>query len=469
MSEIDELVNIFNSTLRTDSSLNLDNLPPIKESDSESSDSESSDSNMVDKTNYPLLQLYVDTIPNFDGNPHILTVFLDACESLIGQFSDRQNNAATINAYILRAIIGKLTGRALSLIGSRSELTVWIDIKNLLILSFGDQRNLDCHVQDLIALHPFKNEPPCRFGMRCQDSRSLIVSKINASNFSPEEKRIRLQNYNDLALKTFIHGLTGQLQNNVRLRNPDSLEQAMAFVVEEENFLYSSQKSNFSDSQNYRPVNNRNNYSKPQQQRQPSQPLQKPFYSNNFNRFHSNFNNFPRQNNQNFQNQNQFVQRPQFNQSNNFNNQNFNRNSNNFKNPNFGQYSTNFNRNSQISRNTNFNNRSNSIPEPMDTSSGNTRINNHNLYLQNSDQIENQFENSFNNQNNNGEYQFQENNDLSTFNTTYDNNSPYQKQDIKTNPTQLTYFHEPSQDPSYDTFDNQVSNFRVGALTQRET
>lgn len=77
---------------------------------------------------WQLLQLYVDTIPNFNGNPHILIVFLVACESLIGQFSDRQNNAATINDYIVRAVIGQLTGRALSLLDSHSEFTVWIII-----------------------------------------------------------------------------------------------------------------------------------------------------------------------------------------------------------------------------------------------------------------------------------------------------------------------------------------------------
>lgn len=48
---------------------------------------------------------------------------------------------------------------------------------------------------------------------------------------------MQLENYDNLAFKTFIRGLSGQLQNNIRLRNPNSLEQAMFLVIEEENFL----------------------------------------------------------------------------------------------------------------------------------------------------------------------------------------------------------------------------------------
>ena len=60
-------------------------------------------------------------------------------------------------------------------------------------------------------LKPFKNESPYNFGMRRQDARSLIVSKINCSNMSAAEKMIRLKSY-DLALKTYLGGLPGQLQ-----------------------------------------------------------------------------------------------------------------------------------------------------------------------------------------------------------------------------------------------------------------
>ncbi|XP_057671275.1 uncharacterized protein LOC130903024 [Diorhabda carinulata] len=192
-------------------------------------------------TNYQLLKLYLDSIPNFDGNPHTLNIFIGNCESFISAFASNSDNA--LNTFLYRAIIGKLTGRAQILIGSRTELKTWDEIKQALNLSFGDQRDIDCLVQDLINLKPFKNETPYNFGMRCQDSRSLIISKLNTLHFDPSEKPLHLRNYDNLALKTFVRGLPLPIQTNIRLRSPDSLEKAMSLVVEEENFLYSTQRS----------------------------------------------------------------------------------------------------------------------------------------------------------------------------------------------------------------------------------
>ena len=49
------------------------------------------------------------------------------------------------------------------LIGSRIELKTWNEVKRALQLSFGDQRNVDCLIQDLIVLKPFKNKSPYNF------------------------------------------------------------------------------------------------------------------------------------------------------------------------------------------------------------------------------------------------------------------------------------------------------------------
>lgn len=127
-----------------------------------------------------------------------MTVFINNCTSLISNFFREGDNVH--NDFIVRAIIGKLSGRALSLIGSRiHELNTWNDVKTALELSFGDQRNLDCLVQDLIALTPTKSETPYNFGMRCQDARSLIFSKLNSLNLVSDDRLIRIRNYEELA------------------------------------------------------------------------------------------------------------------------------------------------------------------------------------------------------------------------------------------------------------------------------
>jgi hypothetical protein len=149
-----------------------------------------------------------------------------------------------VNAYLLRVVISKLTGRALILIGTKTDLdtSTWDLLKSALRLSFGDQKNLDCLEQDLLALFPFKNEPLLEFGKRIQIVRSKLESKlgsVSAIEMCVNTKRVYSNQYNKLALKIFILRLQPQLQNIIRLRNPDTLEQAMAYVTEEENFRYS--------------------------------------------------------------------------------------------------------------------------------------------------------------------------------------------------------------------------------------
>lgn len=329
---------------------------------------------MPNDTDYQLLRLCLDSVPHYDGNPHTLNVFIDNCDFLYTTFYSANNVA--LGQFLLRAIIGKLTGRALMLIGSRIELVTWDQVKQALRLSFGDQRNLECLVQDLLSLRPFKNESPYNFGMRCQDARSLIVSKLNCLVMSQAEKQIRLENYNELSLTTFLRGLPINIQTNVRLRNPDSLEKAMGLVIEEENFLYASQRTNNINSQNFKPsqrvVPTQNTQNQPMTRLMPV-PIQQP----NFNFIRPNLT---------YQHQQQ-PSRPNFQNSQfNANQQLMNRPTQNFGNfrPNFNP--TNFNRQTpqQSSQNFRLNQNSNFIPrhnqgqqkvEPMDTSSGNTRIN----------------------------------------------------------------------------------------------
>jgi hypothetical protein len=127
------------------------------------------------------------------------------------------------------------------LIGTKTDLKTWDSVENALRLSFDDQRNLDCLEQDLITLFPFKGEQPLEFGKRIQIVRSKLGSKLNSipeNEMITATKNVFSNQYNKIALKTFIRGLPPQLQSIVRLRNRDSLEHAMTYVTEEENFRY---------------------------------------------------------------------------------------------------------------------------------------------------------------------------------------------------------------------------------------
>lgn len=324
---------------------------------------------IMSNPNYSLIRYQADNIPCFDGNSKQISRFIRSCEHFLTNHQDTTNNEAKINVCLFDTIIGKLTGRAADLVGSRMELNSWLLIKNALINTFSDQRSEDCLVQDIISMRLEKNEPIQNFGLRIQDSRSLLFTKINNTNLEAQIKLLKIHQYDDLCLKTFINNLNYHMQLVVRLKSPGSLEQAMSFVREEENFINYKNRSNF---------NNRN---MPTQAQKQNKPFQQQTYNNSQAHYS---NNMP-----------QPLFRPQQNFTPNFN-PNFRPNMP-FQRQNFGnQFQPNFQRSNIMQpnrftpRNTFtpmtrpfFNNNNTGAiprnntqkPEPMDTSSGNTRMN----------------------------------------------------------------------------------------------
>lgn len=306
----------------------------------------------------------IESIPNYNGDPATLSIFIAASEQFLLTFRDEQN--AQNNAWLLRIIISKLQGRALTLIGSREEATSWNAIKQLLIAYFGDQRNIKCLVRDLMNVKMERNETPYMLGMRIQDIRSLILTKLRLEEPNEAIRLIKQQMYDEIALDAYINALPEKLSDKIRFRNPNELEQAMNLVVEEENVNYYRERSHGLGS---------NHNFKLTSRLQPFGPPTPPRH--HFNNVTPNKFQFPKP---------QMFNRPQMNwnqsNSNRFNNYNQWRNKSNFN------FNNNFNNNHRFQpRPQNFGNQSHRMqqqqqqqqvrtqyyPEPMDTSSGNSR------------------------------------------------------------------------------------------------
>lgn len=189
----------------------------------------------VDNTNYQQLRLFLDIIPLFESDPCELNNFIAACDDTINTF---RNENDAIKKLIFRGILGKLKGKALTLISSRAELNTWDRVKDVLRHSFSDQRSFTCLLNELHNLKPNPKETPYNFGIRCQYFRSLVFTSINNdSTMSAEAKIAQIGNIEKLLLITFIKYLPHQIQTGVRLKNPKCIEEAMNYVIEEENFL----------------------------------------------------------------------------------------------------------------------------------------------------------------------------------------------------------------------------------------
>lgn len=193
---------------------------------------------MAQEINYSMLRLYVDTIPQFSGESSTLSSFISAADIIFATYF--REGDEMINNYLIRVIQAKLVGRAQVLVGSRMELNTWNLIKDALTQCFGDQRNIECLEQDLLMARPLRNENSLDFGRRLQVLRSSLAQRIGSdTQLDNQTKAIHLRQYDQMSLRTFIRGLPTPLQSIIRLKSPNSLETAITYINEEENFQYS--------------------------------------------------------------------------------------------------------------------------------------------------------------------------------------------------------------------------------------
>ena len=193
--------------------------------------------NDMAETNYQELRLFLDILvfPRFSGEPCELNNFIAACDEVYTQY---QNSTELIKKLIFRAILGKLQDKALILISSRIELDTWDKVKHILRISFTDQRLFTCLVNELHSLKPNTKETSYNFAIRCQYFRSLIITSINNDvTLSVNAKLAQIEYIEKLLLITFLKYLRYNIQTGVRLKNPTCIEEAMTYLIEEENVM----------------------------------------------------------------------------------------------------------------------------------------------------------------------------------------------------------------------------------------
>ena len=185
--------------------------------------------------NWEMFKSILENIKPYDGNSDTLNRFIKRCDDFITKY--QLFNDPNLEQHCFDCIQEKLVGRAELLVGRRAELDTWAKVKLALIQCFSDRRNLDCLVQELTRTRPYKNEDLLEFGKRLQVLRSNVIQRVsNDPILSADEKACHINHYEKTALNTFIAGCTGNLRNNMYLKKPTSLEDAMSYVTEYENF-----------------------------------------------------------------------------------------------------------------------------------------------------------------------------------------------------------------------------------------
>lgn len=182
---------------------------------------------------------FLKLIPLWNGDKREMNLFLGKCEYVIGKYA----GCAEQNMYMYHAITSRLTGNAAALVAERDDIDSWHTLKLLLIQHFGEPRNEHCMAIELQTLKINVGETYLQLCNRIQSIRSALLSKVNTLA-SEQEKICRRAIYTKMSLDTFLFNLPERLVDRIRYKNPSSLEEALAFVLEENNFLEQYQMQN---------------------------------------------------------------------------------------------------------------------------------------------------------------------------------------------------------------------------------
>lgn len=181
-------------------------------------------------------------VPEFDGNPNVLTRFVRLCDQLVAQFVKAEPGYELSNLSLLNGILNKVTGNAARTINSNGIPETWQGIRNALINNFSDQRDETALYNDL-ALLTQKNLSPPEFYEKCQTLFSTIMTYVTLHESISTTIEAKRTLYKKLTLQAFVRGLKEPLGSRIRCMRPDTIEKALEFVHEEINTMYLQQRN----------------------------------------------------------------------------------------------------------------------------------------------------------------------------------------------------------------------------------
>lgn len=180
-------------------------------------------------------------VPEFDGNPHVLTRFIRLCDSIVIKYVKPLAENELQNLSVINGILNKITGPAARTINSNGIPDNWLGIRNVLINNFTDQRDETALYNDL-ALQTQDNQTPQEFYDKCMTLFSTIMTYISLHESLETTIVAKRDLYKKLTLQAFVRGLKEPLGSRIRCMRPETIEKALEYVQEELNVLYLQQR-----------------------------------------------------------------------------------------------------------------------------------------------------------------------------------------------------------------------------------
>lgn len=196
------------------------------------------------QANNPIDTIYksLRLVPDFDGNPHILTRFIKLCDQLVLSHFKTEPGHELTNLALINGILNKVSGSAARLINSNGIPDNWLGIKNALVNNFADHRDETALYSDL-SLETQGSSTPQEFYERCQNLFSTIMTYVSLHETLDTTIQAKRDLYRKLTLQAYLRGLKDPLGSRIRCMRPESMEKALEFVQEELNMLYMQERS----------------------------------------------------------------------------------------------------------------------------------------------------------------------------------------------------------------------------------
>lgn len=178
----------------------------------------------------PVLQKeYFQMVPEFHGDPEQLPRFLELGQKLATKFYNEEDPDDFQNEYLIGSLLSKVKGVAQNQISNRI-IKNWTDLKNALLETYSDKRDIFTHTIEMSFMKQFPNESPFDFYHRINNNLNLQLTYI-ANHVMKTHHECMTQFVNKLALRVLLRGLREPLGPLLRTRDPDSLNAALNMMT----------------------------------------------------------------------------------------------------------------------------------------------------------------------------------------------------------------------------------------------
>lgn len=181
-------------------------------------------------------------VPNFDGNPNVLTRFIKICDQLVLQYVRNDPSYELTNLCLINGILNKITGPAASTINSNGIADNWQGIRDALVNNFSDQRDETALYNDMSLLTQGSSTPQ-EYYDKCQTLFSTIMTYVTLHENVATTIEAKRDLYKKLTLQSYVRGLKEPLGSRIRCMRPETIEKALEFVQQEMNVMYLQQRN----------------------------------------------------------------------------------------------------------------------------------------------------------------------------------------------------------------------------------